>query len=90
MRREHSTVLGPDPDAAGEILKAQPHLLNNLSWTTAVIKEVLRLYPPANGIRYAEPGYAIPSQILYRKTRSILLTPAQTADPPQRAKLSLR
>ncbi|KKA25898.1 hypothetical protein T310_0101 [Rasamsonia emersonii CBS 393.64] len=59
VRREHSAVLGPDPDAAGEMLKAQPHLLNNLPWTTAVIKEVLRLYPPASGVRYAEPGQQI-------------------------------
>lgn len=89
VRREHSAVLGPDPDAAGEMLKAQPHLLNNLPWTTAVIKEVLRLYPPASGVRYAEPGYAILSQT-FSTFFCFLLTPAQTADPPQRAKLSLR
>ncbi|RQM04684.1 hypothetical protein DH86_00004259, partial [Scytalidium sp. 3C] len=56
VRREHSTVLGLDPDAAGGILKENPYLLNDLPWTTAVIKEVLRLYPPASGVRYASTG----------------------------------
>lgn len=36
-------------------LKANPHLINKLEYTTAVIKETLRLHSPASTIRYLPP-----------------------------------
>ncbi|KAK8178168.1 cytochrome P450 monooxygenase-like protein [Phyllosticta citrichinensis] len=51
IRSEHDAVLGTDPEVAGEMLSHDPGLLNQLPYTVAVIKEALRLFPPAGGIR---------------------------------------
>lgn len=56
MRAEHTEVFGHDVSAAAHLLRTQPHLLNKLPYTTAVIKEVLRLFPPASGFRFGSPG----------------------------------
>ncbi|KAI4127421.1 MAG: hypothetical protein LQ347_004607 [Umbilicaria vellea] len=45
VREEHDAVLGKDLNKVSELLKRQSHLLDQLPYTTAVIKEVLRLYP---------------------------------------------
>ncbi|MCJ1299609.1 hypothetical protein MMC08_002401 [Hypocenomyce scalaris] len=47
VREEHDTVFGKDLDKVAELFKTQPHLLDQLPYTTAVIKEVLRIYPIA-------------------------------------------
>lgn len=46
LRREHDAILGTDPTSLPTLLKSQPHLINNLPYTTAVVKESLRLFPP--------------------------------------------
>jgi cytochrome P450 len=56
MRAEHDDVFGTDVAAAPHLLRTQPHLLNKLTYATAVIKEVLRLFPPASGFRSGGPG----------------------------------
>ena len=67
MRAEHDAVLGADLDAAEERLRAAPHLLNQLPYTTACIKESTRLYSgfcvARNGTKdfsFAVPGSAVP------------------------------
>ncbi|KAF2651398.1 cytochrome P450 [Lophiostoma macrostomum CBS 122681] len=50
VREEHDTVFGLGTDA-GSILRSSPVLLNQCRFTLAVIKETLRLYPPASSLR---------------------------------------
>lgn len=52
---ETDTVLGPTSTCAS-VLKTSPHLINSLPYTLAVIKETLRLFPPASTLRWSPPG----------------------------------
>jgi cytochrome P450 len=52
IRAEHNDVFGADISAAPDLLRTQPQLLNKLTYTTGVIKEVLRLFTPASGFRF--------------------------------------
>ena len=56
VRQEHNQVFGPDPDAVIEKLRADPHLINALPYTTAVIKEDMRMFAGASSIREADEG----------------------------------
>jgi hypothetical protein len=47
---ELDTVLGPSATSPAT-LKASPHLINALPYTTAVFKETLRTFPPASTLR---------------------------------------
>ncbi|KAJ5652032.1 hypothetical protein N7507_009458 [Penicillium longicatenatum] len=51
VREEHDRVFGSDPSNAGDLIKSDPTLLNNCSLTLAVIKETLRVFPPASTSR---------------------------------------
>lgn len=55
VRQEHDEAFSTDVSEAPRLLREQPHLLNKLTYTTAVIKEVLRLFPPASGFRLGRP-----------------------------------
>ena len=56
IRAEHDKLLGSDPSVAPAILKEQPYLTNDLPYTTAVIKESLRLFAPGGCSRAGKPG----------------------------------
>ncbi|KAI1634299.1 cytochrome P450 [Biscogniauxia mediterranea] len=51
LRTEHDQVFGPHVPACPDMIAENPSILNSLTYTNAVIKETLRLFPPANGIR---------------------------------------
>ncbi|KAI9801595.1 MAG: hypothetical protein M1825_003274 [Sarcosagium campestre] len=53
---EHDQVFGKNPHDAADMIKADPHLLNQLPYTLAVIKEVLRLFPVADTARRGQKG----------------------------------
>jgi cytochrome P450 len=64
VRAEHDAVLGPDRSAehCQAAIASDPALVNRLPYTLAVIKEVLRVFPPAGSIRYGRPGLHLVDQ----------------------------
>ena len=58
LRAEHDEVFGDISTTAGSITES-PQLLNQLPYTLAVIKEALRLWPPASCIRGGKAGVNI-------------------------------
>lgn len=51
LRAEHDRVLGPNTATAMATIADNPGILNALPYTSAVVKETMRLFPAANGIR---------------------------------------
>jgi hypothetical protein len=56
LRVEHDQVFGSDPETTTDILQLTPHKLNELHYTTAVIKKTLRLFPVGFNARKEKPG----------------------------------
>ncbi|OHE99736.1 AflN/verA/monooxygenase [Colletotrichum orchidophilum] len=48
---EHDEVFGNDPSQAQSRIHEDPQLLNKIPYTSAFIKEVLRIFPPAGAMR---------------------------------------
>ena len=59
LRAEHEEVFGTNLATLHSTLCEKPHLLNLLPYTTAVIKETLRLFPVVSSTRAGEPGYSV-------------------------------
>lgn len=59
IQAEHSAVFGPNPALVPDLLREDPVLLNRLPYTMAVIKEAMRLYPPAGTVRSGVRGTAL-------------------------------
>ena len=57
IQEEHSSVFGPTITALPTILASNPYTLNELPVTLAVIKETLRLFPPAATVRAGQPDF---------------------------------
>ncbi|KAJ0166273.1 putative monooxygenase [Colletotrichum tanaceti] len=58
-RAEHDEVLGTDPALAASRIVEDPALLNRLTYTGAVLKETLRLYPPVGTVRQGSPDVVL-------------------------------
>lgn len=56
VREEHDNIFGEDLSTTPQRLKDSPELINRIPYTTAVIKEILRLFPPASALREGQPG----------------------------------
>ena len=59
LRAEHDEILGSDLDSVPAMISSQPHVLNRLPYTMAVVKETLRLYPVASTLRQGQPGFSV-------------------------------
>ncbi|KAK3385131.1 cytochrome P450 [Podospora didyma] len=59
VRAEHDELLDPSREATIKTLQDNPTKLHELPLTTAVVKEVLRLYSPASSIRTASDNHTI-------------------------------
>jgi sterigmatocystin biosynthesis cytochrome P450 monooxygenase len=61
IRAEHSEVFGTDssPSEIVSAIEKNPDRLNNLPYTSAIIKEALRLHPPTSIVRKGERGVTL-------------------------------
>jgi cytochrome P450 len=63
IREEHDRIFGKDLSTLPSVLTAQPHLAKDLPYTTAVIKEALRHFPPVSGICQGYPDAIITDEM---------------------------
>lgn len=56
MRQEFDNVFGKDLETVVENIKEHPIKLNELEYTTGVIKEAMRLFPVGFGVKEAPQG----------------------------------
>ena len=61
IRAEHDRIFGTDISNVSTILKSMPYLTYDIPYTTAVIKESLRLFPPASSSRAGHPSVFLTS-----------------------------
>lgn len=59
LRAEHDMVFGKDAEDASSMLVSQPHLLSQLTYTLAVIKETLRFFPVVTSPRAGKAGFLL-------------------------------
>ena len=59
IRAEHDSVFGLDLSATPSKISKQPHLINQLPYTIAVLKESMRLFPGASSMRQGLDGIDI-------------------------------
>ncbi|KAM0470470.1 hypothetical protein ACHAP7_009534 [Fusarium lateritium] len=59
LREELDQVLGTDWNVAADLISHNPTILSRLVYTTAVLKETLRLCPPASSLRQGQKGHFV-------------------------------
>lgn len=59
IRAEHDAVFGKELPGTASLIMDTPHILNQLPYTVAVIKEVLRMFPAVSGTRIGERSYHV-------------------------------
>lgn len=59
VRQEYDEVFGTNVEQTPHLIKTDPYLINKLPYTVAIIKEILRLYPPASSVRRGLPGFSL-------------------------------
>lgn len=59
IREEHDNLLGRDIDRTSSVISRSPHILNQLPYTLAVIKESLRLFPADSGPRRGDKRFSL-------------------------------
>jgi cytochrome P450 len=79
LRAEHDTIFAPGIEASYMMLQQQPQKLNELKYTTNVIKEVLRFYPIGHTARAEDSTGFITYQGKQYPTKGQLITPVQLA-----------
>ncbi|KAI1327437.1 cytochrome P450 [Xylariaceae sp. FL0255] len=59
LRSEHDKVFGTDlsTEQYVQVIEGDPTIMNQIPYTLAVIKEVLRLFPPAGSMRDGSPDF---------------------------------
>ncbi|KAK9237839.1 cytochrome P450 [Lipomyces kononenkoae] len=73
VRQEHDEIFGFDISKAPDMIKDNPQLLGRLPYTLAIIKETLRLYPPASTLRMGSEGITITSNGQTYPTKGFLV-----------------
>lgn len=59
IREEHDSMFSIDINQTSSIIIERPHILNQLPYTLAVIKETLRLFPADSSPRQGDVGYSL-------------------------------
>jgi cytochrome P450 len=61
VRQEHDTIFGSDFSIENirHIITKDPHLLNQIPYTSAAIKEVLRIFPPGASMREGHRDFTV-------------------------------
>lgn len=89
LRKELDEVFGPgtEPDVVAQKIIANPKLVNQLDYTLAIIRETLRLEPPAQMVRTTEKPYHVTTRSgashILEKDSMILINIYQMARDPQ-------
>ena len=83
FRQECDEVFGSDVSKTAQKIKDDPHCINRLPYTVAIIKETLRLWPAASSVRIGEPGFFLQHEGRQYPTegRSSLPTPSLSVLP---------